>query len=152
MAPTGYLPARRSAIHESGAGAPIGIEITVLAQPDAPPPCGECSEFSVVALASALIRYRSPVMRIVIHDAVCLADLPGRVAGLAAAGIEILDVGLYSPAVGNTTRLAVLHYERTRLVERLFTETDPELAALVQRRYAATTDTLRRIAAITQEG
>ena len=144
MAPTAYLPTSRPALHEAGSG----IEITVLPEHgQGCPPCGECPETGPIELADAVIRYRSPVMRIVIADAVCLACLPVRVAGLRAARIEILDLALYSPVAGSTPRIARLNYERSLLVEHLFTANDPRAVDLIVERYAHVTETLRLIAA-----
>jgi hypothetical protein len=92
---TGYLPASRSAIHESGTGAGIDVAITVVDQPL--PLCGECPEAGEIAPGVAVIRYVSPVMRVVIPNVLCVACLPGRVAQLQAKRIEILNVGVTSP-------------------------------------------------------
>lgn len=88
---TGYLPTRRSAIHE----ARTGIEITVVDR--TLPPCGECPEAGPIVPGAAVIRYVGPATRMVISDVLCLTCLPSRLAQLHGQGIEILDLGLYSP-------------------------------------------------------
>jgi len=140
---TGYLPISRSAIHESGSGVPVAVLPAVDGQR---PPCGECPESGPIALADAVIRYRSPALRIVIADAVCLADLPARVAQLHASKIEVLDIRLYTPCAGSTTRIAALDYERALLIEHLFRAVDAQEIADLHRRYATVTQRLDRIA------
>jgi hypothetical protein len=149
---TGYLPTSRPANHESGAGVPIATLPTVDGQR---PPCGECPETgpldgpitNLIAAADAVIRYRSPALRVVIADAVCLADLPARVTGLRAAGIEIIDIRLYTPCAGATPQIARFNYERALIIEHLFLAQDPHEIAELHRRYAAATRRLGLIAA-----
>lgn len=149
---TGYLPTSRPANHESGAGVPIATLPDVDGQR---PPCGECPETgpldgpitNLIATADAVIRYRSPVLDLVIPDAVCLAHLPGRIAQLHTSKIMVLDIRLYTPCAGATPQIARFNYERSLIIEHLFLAQDPHEIAELHRRYAAATQRLGLIAA-----